>query len=83
MELDREALMHIIDSRVRAGIEAWYQMYMLPLHNENKSEMRDFKSAVSTKLDEFSDAFSRAKGAYWAMGVAVAAAVIVINHYWK
>jgi hypothetical protein len=43
VELDREALMHLIDARVRAGIEAWYQMYMLPLHNENKNEMREIK----------------------------------------
>lgn len=79
MELDREALMHLIDARVRAGIEAWYQMYMLPLHNENKNEMREIKKVVA----EFSDAFSQAKGAYWVVGLVVAAAVIVINHYWK
>lgn len=79
MELDREALMHIIDSRVRAGIEAWYQMYMLPLHNENKTEMREIRATLS----EFSDAFSRAKGAYWAIGLVGAALVIVVNHYWK
>lgn len=89
MELDREALMQLIDSRVALGIEKWYHTYIIPLHNEDKESAREFRKQFDLKLESLSlkvenlfEAFNKAKGARWALGILAAAIVVIINHYW-
>lgn len=72
VELDREDLIMLINHHARLTIEEWWQKYQLPLHNQNVR-----------KLDEVTDALNKAKGAYWAFGIAIGALVIVIQHFWK
>lgn len=79
MELDREALMQMIDARVAAGIKEWFQAYMLPLHNDNKVELR----GMQAELKELCDTFNRAKGAWWAVGLLGSGLIIIVNHFWK
>lgn len=89
MELDREALMQLIDSRVAIGIEKWYHSYILPLHNEDKESAKDFRrqfekklDALATRVEGIYDVFNKAKGARWVLAILATAAIVVINHYW-
>lgn len=71
--------MHLIDARVSAGIEKWFQTYMLPLHNDNKVELRSMQKTVT----DLCDAFNKAKGAWWAVGILGSALIVIINHFWR
>jgi hypothetical protein len=82
--------MHIIDSRVSEGIRKWYQDWMLPLHNENKEELKGMRETLGTLVDTMNQgkggmtvARHSVRVINWALGAAGAAAVLIISHYWK